>query len=77
MILEIIFRLAENAVDLNLKLMKWRVVADIDLEKVKQTKCLLLGSGTLGCSVARCLLVGWLNSCNVSFLIIINIQLFF
>lgn len=36
--------------------MKWRVFPEIDLEKVKHTKCLLLGSGTLGCSVARSLL---------------------
>ncbi|KAL1498129.1 hypothetical protein ABEB36_008981 [Hypothenemus hampei] len=50
--------LAENAVNLNLKLMKWRVVPNIDLEILRRTKCLLLGSGTLGCSVARCLL-GW------------------
>ncbi|KAJ8932784.1 hypothetical protein NQ314_014488 [Rhamnusium bicolor] len=48
--------IAENSVDLNLKLMKWRVLPDIDLEKIKSTKCLLLGSGTLGCSVARALL---------------------
>lgn len=51
------YRLAENSIDLNLKLMKWRVVPDIDLDKVRETKCLLLGAGTLGCSVARCLLV--------------------
>lgn len=57
-------RLAENSIDLNLKLMKWRVVPDIDLDKVRVTKCLLLGAGTLGCSVARCLLVS-LNLFNI------------
>ncbi|XP_018574253.1 ubiquitin-like modifier-activating enzyme ATG7 isoform X1 [Anoplophora glabripennis] len=48
--------IAENSIDLNLKLMKWRILPDINLEKVKETKCLILGSGTLGCSVARILL---------------------
>lgn len=50
--------LAESSVDLNLKLMKWRLVPSLDLQGLARTKCLLLGSGTLGCNVARCLL-GW------------------
>ncbi|KAJ3190113.1 Autophagy protein 7 [Gaertneriomyces sp. JEL0708] len=51
-------RLADTAVDLNLKLMRWRVMPSLPLEKIASTKCLLLGSGTLGCYVARSLL-GW------------------
>ncbi|PWN49361.1 putative APG7-component of the autophagic system [Violaceomyces palustris] len=51
-------RLADQAVDLNLKLMKWRIMPDIQLEKIQKTKCLLLGAGTLGCYVARTLM-GW------------------
>uniref|UniRef100_A0A8C9YDP0 Ubiquitin-like modifier-activating enzyme ATG7 n=1 Tax=Sander lucioperca TaxID=283035 RepID=A0A8C9YDP0_SANLU len=51
-------RLAESSVDLNLKLMRWRLVPSLDLDKVVTTKCLLLGAGTLGCNVARTLL-GW------------------
>ncbi|KAI9787542.1 MAG: Autophagy protein 7 [Geoglossum umbratile] len=51
-------RLAEQAADLNLKLMKWRVAPDLDLEKIKNARCLLLGAGTLGSYVARNLL-GW------------------
>lgn len=46
-------RLADQAVDLNLKLMRWRILPDLDLEKISQTRCLLLGAGTLGCYIAR------------------------
>lgn len=66
-------RLAAQAVDLNLKLMRWRILPQLDLEKVSGTKCLLLGAGTLGCYVARALM-GWgvrtitlLDSSRVSF----------
>jgi ubiquitin-like modifier-activating enzyme ATG7 len=51
-------RLADQAVDLNLKLMRWRILPEINLEKIQSTRCLLLGAGTLGCYVARTLL-GW------------------
>ncbi|XP_039265333.2 ubiquitin-like modifier-activating enzyme ATG7 [Styela clava] len=51
-------KLAESAVGLNLKLMRWRLMPTIDLEKIAKSKCLLLGAGTLGCNVARALL-GW------------------
>lgn len=52
-----ILSLADQAVDLNLQLMRWRIMPSLDLEKVKQTRCLLLGAGTLGCYVARTLMV--------------------
>ena len=37
--------LAAHAVDLNLKLMKWRLQPNIDLERLQSLKVLLLGSG--------------------------------
>ncbi|KAK6542580.1 Autophagy protein 7 [Orbilia ellipsospora] len=51
-------RLADSAVDLNNRLMKWRIAPDLDLDKIKETKCLLLGAGTLGAYVSR-ILLGW------------------
>jgi hypothetical protein len=51
------YRLADQSVDLNLKLIKWRISPTLNLEKIKHTKCLLLGAGTLGSYVSRNLLV--------------------
>ena len=50
-------RLAAQAVDLNLKLMRWRILPQLDLEKMSSARCLLLGAGTLGCYVSRVLMV--------------------
>jgi ubiquitin-like modifier-activating enzyme ATG7 len=58
-------RLAETAVDLNLKLMKWRVMPSIPLEKISEMKCLLLGAGTLGCYTARALMAWGIR--NITF----------
>jgi ubiquitin-like modifier-activating enzyme ATG7 len=65
--------LADSAVDLNLKLIKWRIAPSIDLDVIKNTSCLLLGAGTLGSYVSRNLM-GWgvrkitfIDSGNVSF----------
>ncbi|KDO28631.1 E1-like protein-activating enzyme G [Saprolegnia parasitica CBS 223.65] len=49
-------QLAKTSVDLNLKLMRWRQLPSLDLDKLASTKCLLLGAGTLGCHVGRNLL---------------------
>lgn len=65
-------KIADQTVDLNLKLMKWRLVPELDLEKVKGAKALLLGAGTLGCYVSRALMawgvrkITFVDSGNVS-----------
>lgn len=58
-------KLLTTAVDLNLKLMKWRLAPEMKLDEIAGLKCLLLGSGTLGCNIARSLL-GW-GCRNISF----------
>ncbi|RKF60169.1 Ubiquitin-like modifier-activating enzyme atg7 [Erysiphe neolycopersici] len=50
--------LASSAVELNTKLIKWRIAPNLNLERIRTTKCLLLGAGTLGTYVSR-LLLGW------------------
>jgi len=49
-------RRAIESADLNLNLMRWRFMPDLDIERIANMNCLLLGSGTLGCNVARSLL---------------------
>jgi ubiquitin-like modifier-activating enzyme ATG7 len=48
--------LVETAARLNLSLMKWRVLPTLAQEELEELSCLLLGAGTLGCHVARCLM---------------------
>lgn len=40
-------QLAEAAVDLNLKLMRWRAAPALDTARLAATKCLLLGAGEI------------------------------
>ncbi|KAI1710532.1 thiF family domain-containing protein [Ditylenchus destructor] len=51
-------KIMEASVDLNLNLIRWRQAPTIQLERFTQLKALVVGSGTLGCNIARCLL-GW------------------
>eukprot|EP01080_Neovahlkampfia_damariscottae_P010723 gene10723-3343_t len=59
-------KLAESSVALNLNLMKWRMFPSLDVDLLGQQKCLLVGSGTLGCQVARNL-IAW-SIFNITFL---------
>ena len=50
--------LFKSASYLNLRLMKWRMAPQLDVDKLHLQRALLIGCGTLGCNVARDLL-GW------------------
>jgi ubiquitin-like modifier-activating enzyme ATG7 len=51
-------RIYSQAGDMNLKLLKWQHWPEMPLPHIRSQKCLLIGSGTLGCYVSR-LLLGW------------------
>lgn len=48
----------ERSINQNLYLLAGKHYPDLNIEQLKTSKHLLIGAGTLGCSVARCLL-GW------------------
>uniref|UniRef100_A0AC35TH92 Ubiquitin-like modifier-activating enzyme ATG7 n=1 Tax=Rhabditophanes sp. KR3021 TaxID=114890 RepID=A0AC35TH92_9BILA len=50
--------IAKQANSLNVSLIKWRLVPELDINVFEETKILMLGSGTLGCNVTRAV-IGW------------------
>lgn len=48
----------QNATELNVKLIKWRILPNFDPSRIQKLRVLLIGMGTLGCQIARDL-VGW------------------
>jgi molybdopterin/thiamine biosynthesis adenylyltransferase len=49
---------AEQNAELNLKLMMWKHEPTLPIDKLRGVSCLLIGSGTLGCGIARNL-IAW------------------
>lgn len=54
-------KIMESSSKLNLSLMKWRMSPNLKLDEMAKCKVLLLGSGTLGCNIARHLLMWGIN----------------
>ena len=50
--------IAEQNAELNLKLMMWKHEPNLPLDKLRKLNCLLVGAGTVGCTVARNL-IAW------------------
>jgi ubiquitin-like modifier-activating enzyme ATG7 len=50
--------LAKEAVYLNIKLMKWRLLPTLDIPKIQGKQYLVFGAGALGCQLGRNL-IGW------------------
>ena len=59
-------QMIEDQSSLNLKLMKWRLEPRLDLQQLSNTKILMLGTGTLGCNLARLLIAYGIK--NITFL---------
>lgn len=57
--------IAEQNAERNLKLMMWKHEPNLPLDKLRKVNCLLIGAGTVGCSVARNLIAWGLK--NITF----------
>ena len=49
-------KLIQSSSDLNVQLMRWRQIPQLEIDVLQNAKVLLIGAGTLGCNVARVLL---------------------